>query len=491
MGGLVAVLSKKGENMTRPAIEMIDALELDSEAFGIASVNTIKTEASLEALKKSDLESSTAVGCAFSRILHDDKPGLMQLPNATMVFDGRTYPVDAKESEAEATAKAPGQNPEKWAATFVRNAEGDFAFAIARHETIVAGRDTVGVRPLYYAENRDFAALASERKPLWRIGLNDALSFPPGTVSLVGRYGFKFTVARRITYSEPKQVTMQTATHELHKILEHSIKKRTASLNEVAVAFSGGLDSSIIACLAKKTGANVILIHVSMENKPEVECAKQAAEALKLPLYSSLHDEHDVQKTILKVIRVIEEPDPIKVSIGIPVYWAAEKTAGMDCRVMLAGQGADEFFGGYRRYLDDYLRGSKERTMNAIFNDIVGIHEANLERDFKICNHFGVELRLPFVTYAMARLALSLPLELKMEPRDNSLRKLVLRRVAKNLGLPHFIVNKPKNAIQYTTGVNNAIKRIAQRERISMTEYCRKMFSTAFSDFQEPRGSRP
>jgi asparagine synthase (glutamine-hydrolysing) len=129
--------------------------------------------------------------------------------------------------------------------------------------------------------------------------------------------------------------------------------------------------------------------------------------------------------------------------------------------------------------------------MNAIFNDIVGIHEANLERDFKICNHFGVELRLPFVTYAMARLALSLPLELKMEPRDNSLRKLVLRRVAKNLGLPHFIINKPKSAIQYTTGVNNAIKRIAQRERISMTEYCRKMFSAAFSDFQEPRGSRP
>lgn len=489
MGALVAVLNKKDEDVTQAAIEMIDALELDSAAFGIASAKTIKTETSLEALKKSDLESSIAVGFAFSRILLDEKPELTQLTNATMAFDGRTYPADAKKLETE-TAKTLGQNPEKGAATFVRKTEGDFAFAIANPETIVAGRDTMGVRPLYYAENRDFAALASERKALWRIGLNNALSFPPGTVSLTGHYGFRFTVARRITYPEPKHVTMRTATLELHRLLEHSIKERTASLNEVAVAFSGGLDSSIIAYLAKGTGANVVLIHASMQNEPEVESAKQAAEALKLPLYLSLHDERDVQKMMAKVIRVIEMPDPIRVSIGIPVYWAAEQTAGMDCRVMLAGQGADEFFGGYKRYLDDYLKGYEERTLNAIFNDIVGMHEVNLERDFKICRHFGVELRLPFATYAMARLALSLPLELKMERKDNTLRKLVLRRVAKNLGLPHFIVNKPKSAIQYSTGVNKAIKRIARQEGLSMTEYCRKMFSATFSDFQEPRGSR-
>jgi len=174
-----------------------------------------------------------------------------------------------------------------------------------------------------------------------------------------------------------------------------------------------------------------------------------------------------------------------KISIGIPFYWAAEKTARMDCPVMVAGQGADEFFGGYRRYLDEYVRGNKQGTLNAIFNDIIGMHEANLERDFKICNYSGVELRLPFATYAMARFALDLPLELKMERKDNSLRKLVLRRVAKNLGLPHFIVNKPKGAIQYTTGVSKVIKKISRQEGVSVTEYCQKMFMVAFRDFQE------
>ena len=92
-----------------------------------------------------------------------------------------------------------------------------------------------------------------------------------------------------------------------------------------------------------------------MENEPEVEYAKQAAEELKLPLYCYLHAEHEVLQTIPKVIGAIEEPHPVKVSIGIPIYWTAEKTAEMDFRVMLAGQGADELFGGYKRYLDEYL----------------------------------------------------------------------------------------------------------------------------------------
>jgi asparagine synthase (glutamine-hydrolysing) len=152
----------------------------------------------------------------------------------------------------------------------------------------------------------------------------------------------------------------------------------------------------------------------------------------------------------------------------------------MDCKVMLAGQGADELFGGYKRYLDDYLEGSSERAQMAIFNDIIGMYEANLERDFKICNRFNVELRLPFATYGMAKFAINLPLELKMERTGNTLRKLVLRQVAGDLGLPQPIVDRPKRAIQYTTGINKAIKKMAKQEGVSMTEYLQKVFHAAF-----------
>jgi asparagine synthase (glutamine-hydrolysing) len=483
MGALVAVLNKRGEDAVGTALAMVEAMNSnDSEAYGIASSTIVRTEGSLSILKKTNIESSTAVGYAFSKILPKDKPQPLKLEDAAMVFDGRLYPVETAKPDAEIAAKKLEANLEQAATVFVKKTNGDFAFAIAKPEKIITARDSMGVRPLYYGENAEFAALASERKALWSIGMRETASFPPGCVSLVERSGFKFTVARTITYSRPKRITMQTAAPRLRTLLEHSVRERVSGLKEVVIAFSGGLDSSIIASLAKKAGSNVILIHVSLENEPEVEYAQQAAEELKLPLYCYLHDEHEVLQTIPKVIGAIEEPQPVKVSIGIPIYWTAEKTAEMDFRVMLAGQGADELFGGYKRYLDEYLGGGSEKAQKAIFNDIIGMYEDNLERDSKICNHLNVELRLPFATISMAKFAINLPLELKMERTSNTLRKLVLRRVAKDLLLPQSIVDRPKRAIQYTTGINKALKKLAKQEGVPMAEYFQKVFEKTFGE---------
>ena len=488
MGAIVAVLSKRDENAVGTALAMVGAMNSDEyEAYGIASSTIVRIEGSLSILKKTNMESSTAVGYAFSKILPKDKPQPLKLEDAAMVFDGRLYPVETARPDVEIVAEKLETNLEQAAAEFVKKTDGDFAFAIAKTERIIAARDSVGVRPLYYGENTEFAALASERKALWSIGIGETVSFPPGCVSLVERSGFKFTVARTITYSQPRRTTMQTAAHRLRTLLEHSVRERISGLKETVIAFSGGLDSSIIASLAKKIGSNVILVHVSLENEPEVEYAKQVAEELKLPLYCRLHTEREVLRTIPKVIGAIEEPQPVKVGIGIPIYWTAEATAKMGFRVMLAGQGADELFGGYKRYLDEYLGGGSEKAQRAIFDDIIGMHKDNLERDSKICSHLNVELRLPFTTIGMARFAINLPLELKMERTSNTLRKLVLRRVAKDLLLPQTIVDRPKRAIQYTTGINKALKRIAKQEGVPMAEYLQKVFEKTFGEKSSSR----
>jgi len=271
---------------------------------------------------------------------------------------------------------------------------------------------------------------------------------------------------------------MQVAAKKLQKLLQCSIKERVSGLSEVAVAFSGGLDSSIIAFLAKNSGVDVHLIHVSLENQPETEEAKKAAEKLELPIHFYLYDAGDVEKVLPKVLWLIEEPDPIKASIGIPFYWTAEKAAEMDFKVMLAGQGADELFGGYQRYVHDYLTYDGEKVRETIFNDVLKMHETNFDRDFKICNFHNVELRLPFATYQIAKFATELPVELKIAMKDNGLRKLVLRRVAENLGLPQFIAKKPKRAIQYATGVNKILKKLATMKGMPMKEYIQETFQT-------------
>jgi len=224
----------------------------------------------------------------------------------------------------------------------------------------------------------------------------------------------------------------------------------------------------------------VHLISVSLKNQPEIEHAKKTAEALNLPLHIHLYSEKAVEEVLPEVLWLIEDANPIRTSIGIPVFWTAEEASKMGFKVMLAGQGADELFGGYKRYLNDYIQYGEESLRKTIFNDIAGMYENNFERDSKICNFHNVELRLPFATHQLAKFAASLPLQLKIESPNDMLRKSVLRKMAGDIGLPRFIIKKQKRAIQYATGVNKGIKKLAKKKGYSTREYLQKVFQTVF-----------
>lgn len=412
-----------------------------------------------------------------AKISTSDDQHFRSLEKTVVFFNGRIYPPNLDSSGNEIIAKQLlDADPYSFGETFLKEVEGDFSLIIAESKRIIAGRDPIGVQPFYYGENKSIAALASNRKELWNLGIQEVHSFPPGHLSLVNREGFKFKQIKTLHCSVQKQVTMQEAVETLAKLLERSVSKRVSGSKDVAVAFSGGLDSSIIAFLAKKCSVNVHLVHVSLENQPEIEEAKKAAYALDLPLYVYLFREEEVERVISNVVELIEEADPIKASIGIPFYWVAEKTAELSFKVLLAGQGADELFGGYQRYVNEYLLYGKEKATKTMFDDVIGIHESNLERDMKICYFHKVELRLPFGSYPIAKFAMNLPIELKIERCADTQRKLVLRKAAEKIGLPSIITNKPKKAVQYSTGVSNALKKIAKKQKKTMAEYVKELF---------------
>ena len=412
-----------------------------------------------------------------TKLVSYDKQHCIRVGKTAVVFDGRIYSPTLGASGAKTIAKQLEQaDGLEVSEAFLKQVEGDFSLLIAEPERIIAGRDPVGVAPLYYGENGSAAALASNRRALWKLGVNAARSFPPGHLAIISRKGFKFRPVKTLVYTQPKPVVMQEAVETLQKLLEKSVRRRVWGAREVAVAFSGGLDSSVVAFLAEKCHVAVRLVHVSLENQPETEAAKKAADELNLPLQVYLFRESDVANVVSSVVELIEEPDPIKTSIGVPFYWTAKKVAEAEITVLLAGQGADELFGGYRRYVNEYVLHGEDSVRKAMFDDVVRVHESNLERDVKICSFHDVELRLPFASYQLAEFALSLPTELKIERDPGALRKLVLRKAAEKMGLPASITKKPKKAVQYSTGINHALKKLAKKQGTTVADYVNRFF---------------
>jgi asparagine synthase (glutamine-hydrolysing) len=472
----VAVLDKNGDSTVERVLDLLNSFDLWMPShFGLISPKKCVFKKNVEIIKKQGLKSSTAAGYVTSKLKSTSDYEYLQLDDAALLFEGRVYSPIPETAVIQQVAKAP-LHCEATLQTMMEQSDGDYAFLLVKNNWVAAGRDPNGVQPLYYGENRELAAFATNKKALWKLRIENPQSFPPGNLAFVSKEGFKFKPIKTLTYTEPKQITMGDAAKQLQSLLEESIKRRVTCLKEVVVAFSGGLDSSLVAFLASKGGVKVNLLHVSLENQPETEEAMKAADELDLPLQVDLFKDSDVEAVLPKVVDLIEASDPIKASIGVPFYWAAQKAAEANFKVMLAGQGADELFGGYQRYVTEFCKDGSEAVRKTMNGDVVRVYESNLERDLKITGFHNVELRVPFASFDLVEFALGLPVELKIESKADTLRKLVLRKMALNAGLPTSIAQKPKKAVQYSTGINDAIKRIAKTHEKTVNEYIDEIF---------------
>ena len=351
----IAVLDKNGDSGVDRVLNVLNSFDVGAPSrFGLISPKKSLFEKNVEIIKKQGLKSSTVAGYFTTKPKSNSDYEHLQLDGAALHFEGRVYSSVPKTAVMEQVAKAP-LHCEAALQTLIEQADGDYSFLMLKDGWIACSRDPVGVQPLYFGENRGIAAFATNRRALWKLGIENPKSFPPGNLAFLDKNGFKFKPIKTLTCKGTTPIALDEAAIKLQELLEESIRRRVYGLKEVAVAFSGGLDSSVVAFLASKCGLKVNLFHVSMENEAETEEAMKAADKLNLPLQVHLFKDSDVEETLPKVVELIEEPDPVKAGIGVPFYWVAEKAAEAGFKVMLAGQGADELFGGIQRHADGFI----------------------------------------------------------------------------------------------------------------------------------------
>jgi asparagine synthase (glutamine-hydrolysing) len=235
------------------------------------------------------------------------------------------------------------------------------------------------------------------------------------------------------------------------------------------VAFSGGIDSVLTAYYLQRNNVRLELIWTGLENQREENIAVEAAKHLGLRIHTDTYTIEEVEEALDTVITSIEDPHPVKTGIAYPFHWAASKTHRLGYTTMYSGNGADELFAGYMKYLDKYLGGDDPR--DDIYNDISNSYKKNFHRDHKTCLDQEVRLLLPFTHPRLVEYGLSIPLNQKLPDNRQDPRKKILRELAKNLGLPDKLANRPKKAAQYSSGVNKALVKIAKKHGLRLREY--------------------
>ena len=253
----------------------------------------------------------------------------------------------------------------------------------------------------------------------------------------------------------PSGLSFEEAAVELASLIEASVARRVRGEEggRVAVSFSGGLDSSLLAMLASRH-CDVLLCSAYAPGSRDEKQSERAAALLGLRLETALLDEVTMERRS----RAAELP-PGEGTVMDRALWciysatsalAAEKNA----RIIILGQLADELFGGYAKYAlkaKEEGAGAAERMME---EDVRACAERGFLRDEAACSA-SCEVRFPYADEGIASFAAGLPLGHMIWEGE---RKAVLRAAALLLGLPEELATAPKKAAQFSSGAARLLR---------------------------------
>ncbi len=334
-----------------------------------------------------------------------------------------------------------------------------------RGDELVAGRDPLGQKPLYYGEGKDGSVVfASLEQPLIAASVDEPKAFPPGCTVRVTDNASAWTDTGKLAKPTSFEFSEEEAVETLSTLLLEAVERTVPAGS--ALAFSGGIDSSLVAEAMRRGGLEPHLVCVGVEGQPEIEHASTVAEQMRLEITTRVLSESDILETLQEVVETVETEDPTIVAISIPFYFACQEAHDLGLGLIVAGQLSDELFGGYGRFEQLVLNGSFEDIDPEIWDSV----KAAVRNDFEPCDKVavasGLELRSPFAYLPLVQYALSLSAGLKLKVAGQSVtRKYVLRRLAARWMLPESVVGRPKKAFQYSTGVQRVLVKEAKRKR--------------------------
>lgn len=242
---------------------------------------------------------------------------------------------------------------------------------------------------------------------------------------------------------------------ELLEAIRRATRESTVSHTTTAVAYSGGLDSSVVARLASET-TEVRCYAASVAGSADARHVAEYASADDFAVEMIVIDPDDMRAHVRTASAAIGTTDPVRIAYTIPVLAVLDAS---EEACVLTGGGADELFAGYSKYASEdqpALRMSVdlEKAISELYS--IRIYANKLDK----------VLAAPYAHEGVVSLAARIPMAEKLSADG---RKLVLREAGRVLGLR--AADRPKRAAQYSSGVMKCMRRSAKAEGLSLRQW--------------------
>ena len=200
----------------------------------------------------------------------------------------------------------------------------------------------------------------------------------------------------------PKQQKVQ----KFLKLLNESFDKETEKSKRIALAFSGGVDSSLLAKLAKDKKIKFAVYVVGIKGCHDILAAKKVAKELKIKLRVITINQKDIKKALKPQTRILEEvykkirknsrlnipaPDPVSVSFNLPLFFVAKHTKE---EIIMLGQGPDNLLGGYHKH----KKLPEKEAIKEIMKDTQEIVKISIPQYNAIGEHFNKKISTPYLS---------------------------------------------------------------------------------------------
>lgn len=326
--------------------------------------------------------------------------------------------------------------------------DAEFALIIydKKEDKIIAARDPLGIRPLYYGKSKsnDTYIFASEPKILVDL-VEDIFPFPPGYYF----DGEKFIQYSFITDVESKHTRMRDVEKNIHSLLVEGVRKRLDSDAPIGFLLSGGLDSSLVCSIATKILKKPIeTFAIGMEKDAiDLKYAKEVADYLNTNHHEVIITRDDVISSLEEVIYNLATYDITTIRASVGMYLLCKYIhENTDIKVLLTGEISDELFGykytDYAPNPEEFQKESKKR--------IDEIHMYDVLRADRCISSNSLEARVPFGDLAFVKYVMEIDPKIKMNRYNKG--KYLLRKAFEGDFLPKDILYREKAAFSDAVG---------------------------------------